>query len=120
MKSTRQETVLFLSMFQCIVITALYLFMCSRNGNKMADKGDNEAIRTAAAVGTSPLWVPAAAAGGLVYGAGKGLDEANDFGKKHGPLAGIAATPFIVVGNILAGPFRGIKRVGDAMVGKDN
>lgn len=48
-----------------------------------------------------------------------GLDEANDFGKKYGPLAGIAASPFIVVGNIITGPFKGVKRVGDALVGKD-
>lgn len=34
---------------------------------------DNKTIRTAATVGTSPLWVPAAAAGGIVYGAGKGM-----------------------------------------------
>lgn len=34
---------------------------------------DNKTIRTAATIGTSPLWVPAAAAGGIVYGAGKGM-----------------------------------------------
>ena len=48
-----------------------------------------------------------------------GLDEANDFGKKEGPLVGIAAAPFIVVANIITGPFKGIKKVGDAMIGND-
>jgi hypothetical protein len=47
-----------------------------------------------------------------------GLDAANDFGKENGPLAGIAAAPFIVGANIIAGPFRGIKKVGDVMIGK--
>ncbi|XP_060597637.1 uncharacterized protein LOC132751484 isoform X2 [Ruditapes philippinarum] len=79
---------------------------------------DEEVIKVASTVGTAPLWVPVAAAGGLVYGAGKGLDAANDFGKENGPLAGIAAALFIVGANIIAGPFRGIKKVGDVMIGK--
>jgi hypothetical protein len=49
-----------------------------------------------------------------------GLDVANDFGKKKGPLAGIAAAPFIVAANIIAGPFKGIKKVGDTMIGNND
>ena len=48
-----------------------------------------------------------------------GLDEANDFGKKEGPLVGIVAAPVIVAANLITGPFKGIKKVGGAMIGKE-
>jgi hypothetical protein len=39
---------------------------------------DEEVIKVASTVGTAPLWVPVAAAGGLVYGAGKGKRVVSD------------------------------------------
>jgi hypothetical protein len=51
---------------------------------------DEEIIKTTATVGTAPLWVPAAAAGGLIYGAGKGkrvvLDEIDTNNNKYNEL----------------------------------
>lgn len=59
-----------------LVYCLIYIFVNSRRGQvTMSGENteDNKTIRTAATVGTSPLWVPAAAAGGIVYGAGKGM-----------------------------------------------
>lgn len=79
----------------------------------MADQQD---IKVALIVGTAPLWVPVAAAGGLVYGVGKGIMSADDFEKKNGSF-GSVAWPFIVGYNIISGPLKGIKKVGDVLIG---
>ncbi|WAQ97464.1 hypothetical protein MAR_030154 [Mya arenaria] len=69
---------------------------------------------------TSPIWVPVAAVGGIVHGAVKGLDKANDLSKEEGALVGVgAAAPLTALG-IVTGPFTGIKKVGETMWGDDD
>jgi hypothetical protein len=63
----------------CKATTAIYYYLNNPEIISLSrTMSDEEAIKTAATVGTAPLWVPAAAAGGIVYGAGKGKRDILD------------------------------------------
>jgi hypothetical protein len=63
-------------------VSEMYKSHCSNMFEKIVSlsraMSDKEAIKVASTVGTAPLWVPVAAAGGLVYGAGKGKRDILD------------------------------------------
>lgn len=87
----------------------------------MADKEDKEkkGIRRVFTVLTSPIWVPIAAAGGLVTAPVEAVKKSMEEGEREGAAKGVGNLPGNVIGSVVTSPFEAIGKVGEAMWGKD-
>ena len=81
---------------------------------------ENKGLRRLFTVITSPVWVPVAAAGGLVAAPVRAVKESVEEGKRKGAVKGVGNLPVNMVGSVVATPFQAIEKVGEAMWGKDD
>lgn len=82
--------------------------------------GENKGIRTFFTVITSPIWVPAAAIGGLIAAPVKAIvDSVEDAEESDNAAKGIGHFPGNLVGNVITSPFKTIKQVGEKLSGTE-
>ena len=84
----------------------------------MSDE-DRKGIRRLFTVITAPVWVPDAAAGGLVAAPVRAIKRSVEEGEKEGAVKGVGSLPENVVGSVVVSPFEAVNKVGEAMWGKD-
>ena len=81
---------------------------------------DNKGLRRLFTVITAPIWVPVAAAAGLVAAPVRAVKESVKEGKTKGAVKGVGNLPVNVIGSVVVTPFSAIEKVGEAMWGKDD